>query len=97
MTRAGNAEVSADILLSEHSAEITLGTDVFYVAMKQNKLALLSSFSCILRGPAPSAQPSLRVYLSLCLSADIFYEQADLNQLGGAAMKKKPKPCWLED
>lgn len=98
MTHAGYTEVSAYIVLPERGAEITLGTDVFYVAMKRNKLSLLSSLSCILRGPALRASLSLCVYLSLCLSADIFCEQADLNQLGGAAIKKmKPKPCWLEE
>jgi len=48
MTLAAYTEVSVYIALPERSAEITLGTDVFYVAMKQNKLSLRSSLSCIL-------------------------------------------------
>lgn len=55
MMHAGCTEVNAYIMLPERSAEITLGTDAFYITMKQNKLSLLSPLSCILRGPDPRA------------------------------------------
>lgn len=84
---------SAPASQSEHAALTALGTDVFYVGMKENKVSLLSSLLCILRGPDLRELLSLCVYLSLCLGADIYYEQDNLNQLRGVATKKKkPKP-----